>query len=177
MNNPEYILVEEIGSLVASVKTALGISVLNYQYGYLSELRETLTQMEAPGFDDKKYPLVWLVQPFTIKRNDGDFYGDAKVRMFIIAASQKTLKADARMTQTFKPVIYPIYRTIIDEILKNTTVFNTEMNRVLSHTVTDRYYWGEEQAQLIGDVFDCMEINNLELQIKNNNNCSILKSF
>lgn len=171
MNNPEFILVDEIETLVASVKTVLGIPVLNYQYGYIEELRQTLIQMEAPGFDLLKYPLVWFVEPFTETRESGDYYSDTSIELFIIHATDKTLKASERMAQVFKPVIFPIYRELVNQFTSAHHVFDIPVNTHLPHKKTNRYYWGEEQQKKIADVFDCMHISNLKLKIKNNRNC------
>nr|MBA3971805.1 hypothetical protein [Bacteroidota bacterium] len=76
MNDPEYILVDEMDTLVASVKAELSLPVLNYQYGYLRELQETLIEYSKTiQYSALKYPLVWLVQPFTVDRTNGDYFG------------------------------------------------------------------------------------------------------
>lgn len=173
MNQPEYILVDEIEAIVSAVKTSLALPTLNYQYGYVSELRETLAQMNDPAFVQLKYPLVWLCQPFTISRKDVTYYGDTSIRLFIIQESEKTLKANERMGQTFKPVIYPIYRALIGQIVSRGDLFDGLIGDHVEHSKTDRYYWGEEQAKALNDVFDCMEISNLKLKISNKQNCSI----
>lgn len=62
MNKPEYILVDEVGSVVTAVKAALSLTVLNYQYGYVTELKETLATFDkSEAFADKKFPLIYLV--------------------------------------------------------------------------------------------------------------------
>lgn len=160
-------------SIVSAVKTALALPTLNYQYGYVSELRETLAQMNEKDFVQLKYPLVWLCQPFTISRVNYGYYGDAALRIFIIQESAKNLKATERMAQTFKPVIYPIYRGILAQILSRGDLFDGLLGDHLEHSVTDRYYWGEEQSKALNDVFDCMEISNLKVKISNKQNCSI----
>jgi len=173
MNHPEYFLVDEIGTLVKNLNTKLAFDI-NYQYGYLMELQNTLKEYSKTiEFSAKKYPLVWLVQPFTINRKDGGYYGDTTLRIFIIQESEKGLKASERMQQTFKPVLYPIYRELINQILNAGNIFDGLMGDNLQHNVTDRYYWGEDQQNIINDVFDCMEISNLKLKISNKQNCSI----
>lgn len=173
MNDPEFYMVDEIGTLVADAGTNLGIAI-NYQYGYLMELQNTLKEYSKTiEYSSKKYPLVWLVQPFTINRQDGGYYGDATIRMFIIQESEAGLKARERMEQKFKPVIYPIYRELINQFLNATNIFYGLMGGNLPHNVTDRYYWGEDQQNIINDVFDCMEISNMKLKISNKQNCSI----
>jgi hypothetical protein len=173
MNDPEFYMVDEIGTLVNNMGTKLSMNI-NYQYGYLMELQNTLKEYsKTVEFSAKKYPLLWLVQPFSINRKDGGYYGDTTLRMFIIQESEKGLRASERMTETFKPVIYPIYRELISQILDAGHLFDGLMGGNLPHTVTDRYYWGEDQQNIINDVFDCMEISNMKLKISNKQNCSI----
>jgi hypothetical protein len=173
MNNPEFYMVDEIGTLIADAGTNLGIAI-NYQYGYLMELQNTLKEYsKTVEYSSKKYPLVWLVQPFSINRKDVTYYGDTTLRLFIIQESEKGLKASERMAQTFKPVIYPIYRELLKQITNNGVLFDGLMGDHVPHTVTDRYYWGEDQQNIINDVFDCLEISNMRLKISNKQNCSI----
>lgn len=188
MNNPEYILVDEFGTkdssdvltdgILFNVKQALNLPVLNYQYGYLKELKETLAQYSVTHeFEVKKFPLVWVVQPFSIIRGIPGWYGSLdNLQIFIIQATEKTLKASERMVKTFKPVIYPIYREILNQLVL-ATCFDQKDVDTLAHKITDRYWWGEDQQKIIDDVFDCMEISQLKLKISNNLNSQIFKSF
>lgn len=188
MNDPQHILVDAFGTknakdeltdgILFDVKTKLNLSVLNYQYGYVDELKETLAQMaKTPAFAVKKYPLVWLVQPFTIARGELGWFGTLENgRLFIIAPSEKTLKAQGRMSTVFKPVIYPIYTEILNQVVISSEFDQLDVDS-LSHKITDRYYWGEEQQKVISDVFDCLEISQLKLKIHNNPNYKFFKSF
>ena len=170
MNNPPYILVDEIGAIVTAAKTALALDVLNYQYGYVDELKNTLANYDkSPTYAGLKFPLVYLVQPFTITRGEFRHYGKATgLEIFIINKTQQGIKAEQRMTDNFKPVIYPIYRELISQITKS-IAFVDSMPGKVTHRTTDLYYWGEtQQEKMINDVFDCMYITGMELTIKNN---------
>ncbi len=177
MNNPEYILVDEIGTLVSQASANLiadGVltTAINYQYGYLHELKTKLQQASTmQAFARLKYPLLWLVQPFSIKRVNGDYFGDTQVRFFIIQQSEAALFAEQRMEVSFKPILYPIYRELISQFNSASHLFENTMNAAQEHTITDRYYWGENQQEQIDDIFDCMEVSGLQLKIKNNPNC------
>lgn len=170
MNNPEYIVVDEIGAVVGAVKTSLNLDVLNYQYGYVEELNETLQQWSKnPDYAVLKFPLVWVMQPFTIVRGKRMVYGSVEgLRIFIINGSNPNLKAAQRMTDKFKPVIYPIYREFMAKLNKHKAFVHCLERK---HRFTDRYYWGEAQQSVLNDVVDCSEISNLELEIQNNQNC------
>lgn len=182
MNNPEYILVDVFGTkdnkdqltggVLHQVKVALNLSVLNYQYGYITELNETLAQWNKnPDFAPLKFPLVWLAQPFTINRTNDGYYGSVEdLRIFIIYGTTKDLKAYQRMDQNFKTVIYPIYRELVNQLENHPAIVRELAGR--KHKFTDRYYWGEQQQSVLNDVVDCSEIRNLQLKIHNNQNCS-----
>ena len=170
MNNPEYILVDELATIVTAVKTALALPVLNYQYGYVNELKETLATFDKTvTYSVQKFPLVYLVQPFTITRDSYRYFGKANgLEIFIINETVQDKKAPARMTDNFKPVIYPIYRELLKQISLARCFQETTVSNIV-HKTTDLYYWGEEQKEkMINDVFDCMYVNGLNLNIKNN---------
>ena len=137
MNQPEYIVVDEIGTVVEAVKTSLGLDVLNYQYGYVEELNETLQQWSKnPDYAPLKFPLVWAMQPFTIVRGEGGIYGSVEgLRIFIINSSGKELKAKDRMENNFKTVIYPIYREFMSQ-LNLSPAFGDAPQR--KHRINDR---------------------------------------
>lgn len=172
MNNPEYILVDEIGAVVAAVKSALALPELNYQYGYHTELKETLAAYDKTAtYAAKKFPLIWLAQPFTITRDNFLYFGKANnLEVFIINESTQAKKASQRMTDNFKEVIYPIYRELIKQLAKS-IAFQESTASSIEHKLTDRYYWGEEQQKIIADVFDCSHVSGLRLTIRNNKNC------
>lgn len=186
MNQPEYIPVDEMGTIVAAVKTTLGLPVLNYQYGEIGELTTTLQQWtkskgSAADKSADKFPLVWFVQPFMIERGIPGYYGllkDAKV--FFVAQTQKDYKAAQRMTNVYKAVIYPIYREFLNQTLL-TGPFTGSGEELgiggIRHDFMDRFYFGEELEEILGDVVDCSVMFNLELLIQNNPNCSTFKSF
>lgn len=169
MNNPEYILVDEIGTVVSAVKAALVLPVLNYQYGYVDELKATLKDYDkTAAYAVQKFPLIYLVQPFTITRSNFRFFGKTYLEVFIINETVQDKKAPARMTDNFKAVIYPIYRQLVKQLALS-RVFQEDTVGKISHKTTDMYYWGEQQQdKMINDVFDCMYISGLNLTIKNN---------
>ena len=177
MNNPPYILVEEFGKVVSEVKAALNLTNLNYLYGYLSEINETLAQDSKAGgtFAQNKYPLIWLVQPFTIDRKLPGYYGETKLQVFIINGSKQDWKAPQRMENNFKPVIYPIYEELFTQLRIASDVF--EGINIDDHSFTDRPYWGTDQQKAIDDVFDCREISGLSLKVQDKQNCIISNNF
>lgn len=182
MNQPPYYITDVfgekdtdenlIGGIFRQVQNSLGISVLNYQYGYITELNETLGQwVNDPELQSKMFPCVWLVQPFTLQKGFAEVY--AKVygglRLIIMTSTTQDLKAKDRMSEKFKPIIYPIYEQTMIELNQNPAV-QYVVNR--PHLFTDRYYW-PEQSQELSEVVDCSEISGLEFTLNNNSNCCV----
>lgn len=177
MNDSEYILTDEMETIVAAVKTALGISVLNYQYGYIEELNETLKQYEAdPVKFEQKFPLVWLAEPFDTERGDKEVYGESNPDIFIINTTTKTWKAKERMDNNYKPILYPIYRSLLDQLVLS-VVFNHVSVDSIPHKVTKGYYWGEAQKSVLNDTVDCLKIKFPKIRIHNKQECSPINSF
>jgi hypothetical protein len=174
LNQPEYILVDEIGACVAAAKTALSLSVLNYQYGYVHDVEEKLKNFDKSAtYAALKFPLVWLVQPFTIVR-DGNFSYFGKVtdlEIFIISQSVPNKDTATRMTDNFKPIIYPIVRELTKQFSKSLAFAESVESKII-YRQTDMHYWGPDQNKVITDVFDCTRISGLNLTINNNKNCS-----
>lgn len=164
MNNPPYVFVDEQSLIVQKVAVKLGIDI-GFHYGYIKELNETLVQYsKSPATYNKKFPLIWLVQPFTISIGEelGNYGSIRDLRIFIIQQSEKNYKAAERMTKVFKPVLYPIYHELIAQMKVHSTIFFQG-----KHKMTDRYYWGDSQQTVLNDVVDCMELSQIELKVKN----------
>lgn len=179
MNEPEYIIVDEIREVVASTSVALTANdaatfpnPINYQHGYITELNETLRQWESdPNKYNLKFPLVWLAKPFTVKRGEANFYGSLNgVKLFIITSSDKNYKDSERESNSYNPILRPIYRELIKQFMLSTVFDMGKMGEPL-HSVTDRPYWGESQQSVLNDIVDVLEISGLDLKINDNNNC------
>lgn len=166
MNNPPYILVDEMAAVTTAVKTELGLTVLNYQYGYVTELNETLNEYSKTAeFKALKFPLIWLAQPFTVKHDSIEHFGRATVDLFIFNKTDVNLKAADRMTNNFKPVIYPIYSELIEQISMHPE-FMMQDDSAIRHETTDRYFWDGINPTMT-DIVDWMYIKGIEIIIRN----------
>ena len=173
MNNPEYILTDEIETVVTAVKTSLNLPVLNYQYGYVSDVAEKLQNYgKTATYAALKFPLVWLVQPFTVKHDGtlGIFGKVDDLEIFVINETKKNADTATRMATNFKPIIYPIVRELKKQLCKSGVFAETSVEKLI-YRESDWHYWGETQNKAITDVFDCTRIFGLNLTIKNNKNC------
>jgi len=187
MNDPEYILTDELETVVTAVKAALqlkntlagqpaGWSVLDYQYGYTEELNETLKQYALdPEKYDKKFPLVWLAEPFEIERKDEGIYGTAAADIFIFNGTDKTWKAKDRMANNYIPVLYPIYRELLKQFVLSTVFSHTTIESI-KHRIRKGYYWDDQQKIFI-DAVDCLKVSIQALGIHNKQDCTPTKSF
>jgi hypothetical protein len=171
MNTPPYLIVEEFSRVVDATKVALGLPHLNYLYGYLHEVREQLANDTLAGgsFATGKYPLVWLVEPFTVTGGSYGNAGSVGLQFFIIMGSSATITRAQRTEQVYKPSIIPIYHELLKQVQNMSNVF--EIINIAAHDYTDRPYWGEKQQNAIDDIFDCREVNNLKINIANKQNC------
>ncbi len=182
-----YVIVDEFGvknandelssGIFYEVKNELALPNLNYQYGYTRELNETLKQYaENDEFMFKKFPLVWLQQPFTIIKDvTAITYGTIEfLRLFICVGTDVNYKAKDRMAKSFKPIIYPIYGSIMNQIDLSRT-FVTQSADQIAHTISDRYFWGPDEA-IFGDKIDCSVIT-LSGLVVSNKTCLPFKSF
>lgn len=143
--------------------------IINYQYGYVTELVTKLQQFSlAPKTYNLAFPLIWVKQPFTIKRNvsnSGRIFGRVTdLEIYIIQQSEKTITAEERMLKTFKPVIYPIYEGLLNEIDLHVGLGTMGKNSIV-HDITDFYWWGENQQAVLNDVVDCLRISNMTFDI------------
>lgn len=170
MNNPPYYVVDAIGQVVEATRIARGMTSLNYQYGYVSELNETLIQYsKSPQFEVLKFPLVWLCQPFILSRGVQGFFGSvSELRIFIINQTPKNIKAKQRMEDNFKTVLYPIYLELFNQMNLNPAI-SYQVER--PHVLIDRYFWGNQQQAMLNDVVDCLEVSQIEFKLNNNSNC------
>lgn len=191
MNNPEYIVVDEFGlknnddlltgGILYNVKQKLVLPVLNYQYGTIEELNQTLQSWsETATFNAYKFPLVFILQPFKITRGFENYFGRLTgLRLFIINKTEADYKAKDRMTNNFKPVIYPIYREMLRQIDLSVPFTGTKGQGVqnIPHSVIDMYYWNEMSQRFLNDIVDTMVVDEMQLNINHNPNCSNFKSF
>lgn len=146
------------------------IAALNYQFGHPKEIDINLFQMGgAPEFSYLKYPMVWLVTDFAEQKGGQvDFYEVTRLRIIIATMTRGTMKGYERLAQIFKPILYPIYNELLNQISSHPAV-HTQSVATLQHTKWDRYYWGSQpmSQNAMNDYLDAIEIENLTLQINN----------
>jgi hypothetical protein len=167
-----------LATIQANETTVFGstnIIGIDYQYGHVQELLETLSQMTKSKEEYlKKYPLAWLVQDFEEVRGDGAYYSDVSLNIIIAHQTNKDYKITDRMANVFKPVLYPIYYTFLQELASSKWIVQGSIDSI-EHTKIDRSYWGSNpvdgnKGNVLTDYVDAIEIQNLKLKI-NFKNC------
>lgn len=147
------------------------ITGINFQKGHKAELIETLLQMDrSPEYQAKKYPLVYLVQDFTEQRGrQAGVYAETFLQVLICHRTQPDRKVDDRYSQVFKPVLYPIYYELLQQLAQHKLVVTGDAD-ALRHDKTDRVYWGRQRAggpndaNQLTDFVDAIELNNLNIK-------------
>lgn len=185
---PVYI-VDIIGSVVQAVqtevlatiqqneRTALGntlIHNINYQYGHFRELISTLAQWDADASQQQqlqKYPLVFLVQDFREQRGKtAGMYAEVSLNIIVCHQTDPNYKVTDRMANVFKPVLYPIYYSLIKQLSKNSLTYAVSPD-LIAHDKWDRAFWGTSKLNagndktLLNDYVDAIDIQNLSLKI------------
>ncbi len=177
MLKPVYI-VDEIGNVVTKVSTALlaslqlvdpNITGVQYYFGHYKEILETLQQKDGTSLEFSKYPAVCLFMDFpeTTGKAPG-IAAEVKLQMIIAYATDPNLKAAERYTKSFKPVLYPIYNSFIDELMRSGRIM-APSKELISHTKIDRLYWGRKglfgnTGNVFNDYLDAIEIKDLNLK-------------
>lgn len=186
MITPVYIT-DVIGQVVASTEavilstiidnetavqgSASPIQQLNYQFGHYNELIETLIQYDASQEERyNKYPLIWLRTDFRERRGQMiGIYAEVYLNIVICHATEQTFKATERMAKVFKPVLYPIYYELLNQLYFHGLSFAYD-GELIPHDKYDRHYWGTSKVGKTTDYVDAIEIDNLVLKI-NYSNC------
>ena len=141
-----------------------------YEYGHPLEIIDTLTEKTNDKLVFDKYPLICLFLDATETIDERIIKREITLDLVICAQSEKKWKALERTVETFEPILYPIYESLMKHI-KNDGVFSI----VGSYDKIDRYSWGKNglygnTANLFNDYIDAIEIKNLKLEILKNCN-------
>jgi len=169
----DYIRVPALFSkIVTDLNTRL-VTEYNFLYGPSSEIVETLKDMSKSASQSAiKYPLIALLTDIPEVRGDPAFYAEINASMIIATITRQTYRAAERYSEILVPVLYPIYSEFLNQIILS-RYFKVEDVSLIPHTKTDRLNWGHSQLFNDGqggvDFIDAIELQNLNLKIKNLN--------
>jgi len=147
-----------------------------YEHGHVLEVANTLiSKNDDASLKYQKYPLVVLIQDMKedIGKKTHD-YSNPNMTIFIATLTDATYKAEKRKTDNFTPILYPLYKKLLNEI-HYSRLFCTFSPKLIEHTKFDRYYWGKEgefanSKNIFNDWLDAIEISGLILKVKSQNN-------
>lgn len=155
--------------------TESSIVAINYQYGHLFEIIETMKQYEQdPELRYEKYPLIVLFLDIPEQYGaSGGYPGECRLHMALCYGTGTTLKASERYAQVMKPILLPLYEELIRQI-GSCAEFVTM--GPLEHTIIEHPYWGrgglgDHEGNVFADAVDAIEITDLQLTINFNPNC------
>lgn len=174
MNQPPYIIEEEIGAAVEATRVSLALDNLNYIFGYFNEVNQTIEQ-NSKVVDLAKliYPCVILKLNFTLDHSQWGWFGFTRGLDIIIMTDTKVdYIAKQRLDINFKPTLIPIELELLKQIGKRKAFDNHWPDRMKYQSISG-YFWGNEQKAVLTDTVDSKIIRGLELKVNNNPNCLV----
>jgi hypothetical protein len=131
---------------------------------------ETLKQKDkSQTYRFQKYPLIALFQDFAEVKGPIGFEREVNLHLIIAKGTKSEYKAKDRYEHNFKPFLYPVYESLLEEINREKR-FQTYGSNRIEHTKWDRLFWGRNglfgnQSNVFNDFLDVIEIKNLKLKI------------
>jgi len=174
MSFKSKILVDLFADLMNQVRAQLNIKYgfdnsqqPYYHYGtYQNFVNEFL---EKDSYSQEKYPAIYLLQPFsenTDVQNIGILY-EAEIQIYIVNHTEPNYSISDRYDEVFKPILYPIYEVLINE-LRNYRGFQFPLSNI-KHTKQDLPHWGDGNANFANDYIDAIHITNLIIPVSKTN--------
>jgi len=146
---------------------------VHYQYGTGYEIIETLNQMSLNDTNVNKYPLICLF--LDVKEEFGTAPGIysniPELRIAICNSTDSNFKAYQRDELNFKPILTPIYQSLLRQIsLTKNTFVGVGNPENLRHDAKRNYFWGREgvygkEGAVFNDKLDAIEITFRNLKI------------
>lgn len=180
MPTAPLIIKDIIGEVVSAVDAKLFPTLnkhITYEAGRsIQILTELVKKDQSITLKGTKYPLFALFQPFTEINGKNGWYCDVTFPKIIIAClSNFTNTNDKRYTNSFEPILYPIYDAFLKQLPRHRNIVGADPGAIM-HLHTDQpgpqpRSSGEIKAGF-NDYVDAIEINNLQLTFKQIKSCS-----
>lgn len=145
------------------------IQTINYQYGSLVEIRQTLKQWdEDKEKKHEKYPCIFLIldTPEQIGLSNTGYNGRYRCTIGIVHHTEDDYTADERYKNVIKPILYPIYESFVANLLDSGLFVGYDVQDT-PHTKIDRVNMGKGAFLQLDegsyDYLDAVELNNLQL--------------
>jgi len=173
---PQYIpdiIAEVVQRVSARTEAEHGFQTF-FDWGRYADVTKNLVQKEGQLTEEarRKYPLVWLVCDFpeTMMVMPG-VYSRTLLHLVIGTHTTPNLTMADRRDKSFLPVLYPIYKYLLEELVVTPELGYPTRAQLASHQKTDRPYWGgnvnyqDGVANMWSDFIDAVQIRNLEIQV------------
>ena len=171
---PVYIT-DIIGEVVAATETALKAQSgswlsqnnksINYVYGSEMHVTQTLLNIKNGG----KYPMVALMMPTRTRRGNSDgYYGRVTLPyLYIATLSDNKGLPPAKYRDNFKPVLFPIYYELLNQLPKHSAIVNEGGADAIEHDMLEYPADVTDKANTIfTDFLDIIAIVNLTVLVK-----------
>lgn len=118
-----------------------------------------------------KYPLIALFQDFEedteVKGDPGLDVSVTGITLVIATETKENYHAPDRYTNTFTPILQPLYELLMKQIKRSKLVYSDDFYQ---HTKIDRLYWGKSDefgstANKTNDKLDAIVITGLTLGV------------
>lgn len=142
-----------------------------FYQGNLTEIQTKLVQLgNTASKKRERFPMVGLLHDFPKKHGQSvgiGIKGEITVTLFIANQTEDNYDTEQRLENNFKPILYPIYQSILKHIAQSGT-FQTNGVDSIEHTQVDHMFWGSDSADKspFADKLDCLELRDLRLKIK-----------
>lgn len=151
------------------------IEAVWFDYGHYNDIRERLTTKNKTANATKRFPLVALFEDYRVRKGKVGVTGITNLKMIILYPSKPDITREQRQERVFDPILEPIYYSIL-KWLKLSGKFMVYDETKIQHDMIKRPHWGDpglyqNNAYLLNDVLDGLELSNLELTTFLNN-CS-----
>jgi len=152
---------------VSKKVTPTSISVvLNYHYGHYQEIVNTFkeaTHLETVKFE--QFPAICLFQDIVEKHSTTTTEREASLHLLIITDTDRSFTAPTRYTNTFKPILIPLYELFMAKLECYGDVQITADN----YDYAELLYFGKKglygnEGNIFNDFIDAIEINNLTIK-------------
>lgn len=147
------------------------ITGVHYLYGNYTEIQRRLIDQSKSNTEQySRYPLIALIEDFAIDKGKKllGFYGEVNLQFMILYHTNPDAYSEKRMTDVFKPILYPIYYEFLNQIVKSRK-FNLYSDKSIDHKDIKRPKFGREgeygnDGYILTDILDGIEIKNLLLK-------------
>jgi len=138
-----------------------------YMYGTIKNITKQLKEKDKGEFKYKKYPLILLIQPFSEDHGTNSSISyTASPRVSILTPSEYNYNSPERYTNTYKTILYPIYKLLLKSIERSNYIYTIGGVNKIDHEKIDQLNYGDDQR--ISNIFNSF-LDGLDFQFNNLN--------